>query len=344
MKNLLWPGLGAARFILAAVVAVSHTLWFIESYDPFWYFFYASSSVCAVFCFLVISGFSIASSYERERKGFYGRRALRILPLYFLSVAFSAFCTLPFGGIVEAKGATYLAPAWPQVLANTIFLQGFTHPTIATNGPLWSLSVEVLFYLATPLLARLSNEMLAVVIAAATIIYISAAKISVYYSGMLFGSAFPLLAWAWLCGFLAYRLKNLQAASLLIVSIMVFAFTFNPYALQPRWPILPIIIGLAIGFLGRINGSRSMGNFMNLLGDLSYPLYLFHYPLYILLYAAGLRLAACMLFLTALTLAFALEFLFERPIKHAIRKMLARCLNGERQTVMESNRQPASNG
>ena len=101
--------------------------------------------------FFVISGFLITTLLLRERdrtgrislRGFYWRRALRILPLYLL--------------VVTAVGAYYVfvektpgaAERWPYYY---LFLANFLDGHIPLLGPTWSLSVEEQYYLLWPAL------------------------------------------------------------------------------------------------------------------------------------------------------------------------------------------------
>lgn len=116
----------------------------------------------AVLLFFVLSGFSIRLSVRRE--GLRGRvalahyarrRAVRILPLYWFALCLS--------GLVAA----WLAPVPPPLLSlstlcgNLLFLQtavgvpGLWFWPYAANGALWSLSFEVFYYAAYPLLVWL---------------------------------------------------------------------------------------------------------------------------------------------------------------------------------------------
>ena len=104
--------------------------------------------------FFVLSGFLITSLLLREAEargrfslsGFYRRRALRILPVYYLLVtAIGAY-------YIWGKGAAeYLGymPFYYLFLAN--FLQG----DVPLLSPTWSLSVEEQYYLLWPLLLML---------------------------------------------------------------------------------------------------------------------------------------------------------------------------------------------
>ncbi|GGY39351.1 acyltransferase family protein [Parvularcula lutaonensis] len=101
--------------------------------------------------FFVLSGFLITTLLlrERERKGrvsfrgFYWRRFLRIIPVYFFVVT----AVTAYYGIVQGQAeALERAPYYYLFLSN--FMQGDT-PLLA---PTWSLSVEEQYYVLWPLL------------------------------------------------------------------------------------------------------------------------------------------------------------------------------------------------
>jgi peptidoglycan/LPS O-acetylase OafA/YrhL len=119
----------------------------------------SARNVEAVLLFFVLSGFSIRLSVERRPltapagvRDYVARRAHRILPLYLLAL------------FVAAAVAATVAPVPAQALSgvtligNLLFLQtaasvpGAWFLPYAGNGPLWSLSFEVFFYAAYPLL------------------------------------------------------------------------------------------------------------------------------------------------------------------------------------------------
>lgn len=125
-------------------------------------------SAIGVDMFFVISGFLITLLLLRERdrqgqvslKGFYWRRALRILPAYFAYLAF-LFVTTRLGFV------TLALRDWLGTLTYTVnFLPGAGWEV----GHLWSLSVEEHFYLAWPLVFVLLGNRIAFFIAAAMVI------------------------------------------------------------------------------------------------------------------------------------------------------------------------------
>lgn len=113
----------------------------------------------AVLLFFVLSGYCIRRAVERGGLGdaaairsYAARRAQRILPAYWLSLAVAAIVAFSVAPVpAEARSLTTLA-------GNLLFLQtAFGVPgqwvaPYAGNGPLWSLSFEVFFYASYPLL------------------------------------------------------------------------------------------------------------------------------------------------------------------------------------------------
>lgn len=101
--------------------------------------------------FFVLSGFLITTLLLREETrngrfsllGFYWRRALRILPPYYLVV------TLIGAYYVLLQGRDDLRPLWPLYY---VFTANFMVADIPMLSPTWSLSVEEQFYLMWPLL------------------------------------------------------------------------------------------------------------------------------------------------------------------------------------------------
>jgi peptidoglycan/LPS O-acetylase OafA/YrhL len=113
--------------------------------------------------FFALSGFLITGSLwesvgqKNRLRNFYGRRALRILPLYFLALA-AAFVF----GIARGQTFAELKPMWLFVF----FLQDMPHlATIASNvgSPLplyhlWTLAVEEQFYILWPLILLFAHS------------------------------------------------------------------------------------------------------------------------------------------------------------------------------------------
>jgi peptidoglycan/LPS O-acetylase OafA/YrhL len=150
------PALTGARFVAAAVVFANHSgleSVFRNDTVNFWLTgLTASAAEGAVTFFFLLSGFVLAWSAHPEgrdarpagRGAFYRRRLVKIFPNHLVTWAAGLLLLLAAGGRAgpEVLPSLALTHAWiPQagVLAGT-------------NGPSWSLSCELLFYLAFPLL------------------------------------------------------------------------------------------------------------------------------------------------------------------------------------------------
>ena len=116
---------------------------------------FALAGSSGVTLFFVLSGFLLFTSYVRSLlfdaewpsvRRFYLRRAFRILPGYYVSLALLIFLTGNF---------TYVQPAhWNELaLFLTLFMDASPLTYQAINGPFWTLAVEWQFYLLLPLLA-----------------------------------------------------------------------------------------------------------------------------------------------------------------------------------------------
>ena len=136
--------------------------------------------------FFVLSGFLITGiladnkGSDRYFSAFYARRALRILPVYFLAV-FAAFHILPrfFQGI-DTGGLRTEASFW-------LFLQNFRslpYQLARTVGHFWSLAIEEQFYLMWPLVVFLSSARQARRIALLTIILSPIARFVAMQAGV----------------------------------------------------------------------------------------------------------------------------------------------------------------
>jgi len=156
--------LDCLRLILASIVALFH-IYALTGLHAFSAFGKYLSPHFAVKGFFVISGMLIYRSYTRSSsvKSYLEKRVRRIYPAYLTIVTLAAvtMCTLStlplsryFGtGFWRYLGANlvflnFLSPSLPGVFA--------THANSAVNGALWTLKIEVAFYLCVPVLHYLS--------------------------------------------------------------------------------------------------------------------------------------------------------------------------------------------
>jgi len=258
--------------------------------------------------FFVLSGFLITGILVDNRtsgnyfSAFYARRALRILPVYFLAV-FAAFHLLPrFFQDFDTGGARTETAFW-------LFLTNFAelpYQLGRTVGHFWSLAIEEQFYLVWPLVVFLTSRAGARRIALLTVILSPALRYAALLAGVDGASVYH---------FTPFRLDGLAAGAFIAMSVrdpaaragldrlskiagsvalVVAAILYGPLHLpEPLSTQLQFSIGfsaLCIGFgalltrvvltrpdspLARVLSWRSLVT----LGTYSYAMYLLHVPL-----------------------------------------------------------------
>lgn len=158
-----FPELDGLRGFAALGIAIYHYLGGPASHLPLLHRFlkFLELSPLSLDLFFVLSGFLIGGILLRSRqapdyyKTFYRRRFYRILPLYYVWIAF--FCILYF----VAQGWGLTPPAWHSgvlYLASYVFLFQNFFPAIIRSTymvqPTWTLVVEEHFYVLAPLCVR----------------------------------------------------------------------------------------------------------------------------------------------------------------------------------------------
>jgi peptidoglycan/LPS O-acetylase OafA/YrhL len=242
--------------------------------------------------FFVLSGFLITGillDNPNHLENFYARRALRILPLYFLCIAVMA-CFYPGNGPYFLLSLAFLA--------NMAGLLGVAVP----HGPdvFWSLAVEEHFYLVWPWLVRmLSRSALAcacasIVIAEPLLRAVFVAHGCDVYMPSWFrfdGLASGALLAIWFRSPLASRRRSWMAAGICLATAFAITIAGLPFGILSKTvagmslryiqATLVYCAGMmvAIGWRGTWLTAPLRWWFARLTGDLSYCLYLVHLAL-----------------------------------------------------------------
>lgn len=324
-----WSFLAGIRFVLALVVAVTH----LGYYTGLPYL--ALGAFEAIVGFLLISGYSIGSSYCDRPKGFYVRRVERIYPCY-------------IAGLLLAIWAWGMPPL-PIFLANLLFLtQAVT--TTSFIPPVWSLSLEVWLYALTPLLAKLRTKTLWVLVTGSFlsyVVYVAMRSLlhTPYFAGLGYGANLILLSFFWIAGFILGT-RERQSLTLALIALGLTAHLGIAFVIRGAYQFThlrldefltldilqflsrALVLSIAVGgfyliIKGRLGTVKS--HTLNVLGDVSYPLYLVHIPVYIIGLRYGVNHPVALLVL-ALAAAAATMIIFEYPIRQMRRKNKPRAI------------------
>ncbi len=148
------------RLVLAFSVCLAHLgeVSGVTAFYPLANYFYSG---IAVDCFFVVSGFLIFRSYDRSSGlfSYFNKRLRRIYPAY-VTVILLAALILPL--LIQPTGNLLFSQEWFRYLFSNLAFLNFlqpdlpgiftTNPLQVINAPLWTIKVEVMFYLSVPLI------------------------------------------------------------------------------------------------------------------------------------------------------------------------------------------------
>lgn len=312
-----------------------------------------------VYIFFVLSGASLAYTYSPQinawsfdYSGFLFLRYFRLAPLFLLLVALS----LPWK--FHKDGFTFALLA--DVLLNTTFLFGVYKPTehsLLVGG--WSLGIEVIFYMAFPLmLTTLRRPVLAaglfafLIAVQASWIAVTAGSAEGYEATLVSYHHAPAFAAYFYAGcIIGWRRRfntEIQTITEKPGLVLLILGLFCVYWLNPkhagdqligwRGVSLACLCLVLVDLAGRIQWRTPMAKLAQRLGDATYGVYLIHPVIYfgltmVALPPLGMAPAADWSTLTKVALAFVVlacswglalfsEYYFERPLRNWSKAML----------------------
>ncbi len=159
--------LDCLRLLLALAVVLFH-IGVLTRVAAFHAFTIYTSGTVAVRCFFVISGMLIYRSYAKSLSlaSYLGKRARRIYPAYIAVVVLASVALFPLSTLPASL--YFRLGLWKYLAANVVFMNHlapslpgvFTlNGTSGVNGALWTLKVEVLFYLLVPAISYLCDRL-----------------------------------------------------------------------------------------------------------------------------------------------------------------------------------------
>lgn len=280
------------RLLFAGTVCLVHA-YELSGYGELAVIVSVLSSAVAVKAFFVVSGFLIFMSYERSKStaSYAFNRVRRIYPAYLVAVMACAIGLV----VVSTKTVTeYYSVAWLKyVVANLAFLN-FLQPTLpgvfdanklaAVNGALWTLKIEVMFYLMVPLFVWLFRKFghLRILVAA-------------YCTSLAYAWIFSTLAeetGAYIYSELARQLPGQISYFVAGAGLYYFFPVFERYAkyflaaavavlLAKTWVSVPLAfleplaLATLVVFFGLFLYVGNAGKY----GDFSYGIYILHFPI-----------------------------------------------------------------
>lgn len=263
-----------------------------------------SSGFLGVDVFFVVSGFLMAILYkEGETRKFFERRAKRLMPAYFFTVGLTLFASL-FLVLPSELGQVVTQSIYSIFFANNIgFWMQSSYFSKSDFNPLlhlWSLGVEVQFYLITPLLAwffRKSKFFLPLLLIFSLILCVFVVGISPKTSFFMM----PLRMWEFLIGFMAaayftingnLKYKNLEMLGFFgfLVLIIIPFLNVDGESLSRIYGhpgLYALLVCLATGCviifgLPSIVVNSKLGKLFTNIGNYSYSIYLVHFPIIVL--------------------------------------------------------------
>lgn len=317
------------RFIFAFQVFLVHS-YVLSGADSLAILSEVFSSEIAVKSFFVVSGFLIFMSYDNSRNfsTYFSKRARRIYPAYLFVVLSCAFLGVIYS---EQSWREYISiEVLKYVAANLVFLN-FLHPNLpglfehntlqAINGALWTLKIEVMFYLLVPVVViafrKFGNIRVMILLYTCSVVYSMIMESMAIKTGAVFyvelqrqlpGQLAFFLAGACCYYYFQYFAKYAHWLALFALAAFFLKSWLPWVALQP------VALGIIVIYFACV--FPYVGNFGKH-GDFSYGIYIVHFPILQLLVSRGLfeKYPWGMLFLAGaiiVTVAFFLWHLVEK--------------------------------
>lgn len=279
------------RLVLAFSVCLAHLgeVSGTPAFHPLEWYFYSG---VAVDCFFIVSGFLIFRSYDRSSGilSYFNKRLRRIYPAY-VTVIILAATLLPI--ILQPDDALLFSQEWFRYLFSNLSFLNFlqpdlpgifsTNPLQVINAPLWTIKVEVMFYLSVPLIFLLFKNrkkwiVLCILYAASAVysmlfLYLhSKSGLGIYLKleKQLPGQLTFFLGGGGLYFYFSFFKEHFWKFLLpALLFLAVKGFSFAP-------PLYPLALSIAVvSFAVSFPYLGNWGKF----GDISYGVYIYHFPI-----------------------------------------------------------------
>jgi peptidoglycan/LPS O-acetylase OafA/YrhL len=130
-----------------------------------------------------------------------------------------------------------------------------------------------------------------------------------------YGLPFALFAWVWLLGFLYFSKKEENSVKMMLVGLGSLVLFLNPVSTGKTGRFTYFFSSLVLIYSPYVKLPKPLLNIFNYLGDISYPLYLFHIPTFIFSYSVlGIKDSISLVFL-ALLVSMLFYHAIDRPLR-----------------------------
>lgn len=294
------------RLLAAAQVALYHAIQHLNPGEGFSTLAYVLSYVPGVPVFFFVSGFLVSKSYENNPalSSYVLNRALRVFPGLILCTVLALLVVWMTGYWQEKEIAALEFIGW--VLSQVTFLQ-FYNPdfmrdfgTGVLNGSLWTISVELQFYVIIPILyglffhrkPGLHNTLLLGLIVLCLVMNVSFNLLDPHYDQQLWfkllGVSF--LPWIWMFLLGVFFQRNFatmhhwfagRCGVILLCYVVVSYYLSNKWGLGLDNAINPVsYIGLALLVFSFAYTKPKLSEALLKGNDVSYGLYIYHMPVF----------------------------------------------------------------
>ncbi len=254
----------------------------------------------AVDCFFILSGFWVTNSFERSKniREYALGRCKRLLPAYYL-IIFATVFILGFYSKWGIRGFYTSWHTWKYFFCNLIFCN-FLQQTLpgvfegnpwdgAVNGALWTMKIEVGFYIVLPILVFIKkkiNSSRVSIVLSIMLIFLSAI-LECFYARLgipeVLGHQLPSFISYFICGMILHYgyvyfenfTRNIRG---LLLFVAAFALLLLRYmGIFGIWVsvLMPFLLSWIVFFIGI--RFTALGGLIQ--RDLSYPMYLIHFPI-----------------------------------------------------------------
>ncbi len=278
------------RLLFAGTVCLIHA-YELSGFESLRWISDILSATVAVKAFFIVSGFLIFMSYERSTSlaSYAAKRIRRIYPAYFTVVM---LCAVGLAAVSSKGLGAYFSLAWVKyVLANLTFLNFLqlslpgvfdANRLTAVNGALWTLKIEVLFYVSVPffvfLFGRFQRLPVLLFFYVASLVYAGVLSSLAARTGsgiheelahQLPGQLVYFMAGAFFYYFLP--LFERYVGVFLGAAILILAID----RIHPLPVLEPFALAAIVAFFGLFLYAGNLGRY----GDFSYGVYILHFPI-----------------------------------------------------------------